>query len=109
MCVSCSPLPVDSPWALVRLNVHLVVIDVHLWDLHFKVVGKQLDGLAHGAHTWPAGGMKHLLEGRGEDPQGHWTNRFEVHIDRGIVEKLKVEVRKFRMRRTNRMKVGTRE
>lgn len=68
-------LPVDSPWALVRLNVHLVVIDIHLWDLHLKVVGQQLDGLAHCTHAWPAGGMEHLLQGWGEDPHGHWTNR----------------------------------
>lgn len=68
-------LPVDSPWALVRLNVHLIVIDIHLWDLHLKVVGQQLDGLAHCTHAWPAGGMEHLLQGWGEDPHGHWTNR----------------------------------
>lgn len=68
-------LPVDSPWALVRLNVHLIVIDIHLWDLHLKVVGQQLDGLAHSTHAWPAGGMEHLLQGWGEDPHGHWTDR----------------------------------
>lgn len=68
-------LPVDSPWALVGLNVHLIVIDVHLWDLDLKVVGQQLDGLAHGTHAWPAGGMEHLLQGWGEDPHGHWTDR----------------------------------
>jgi len=66
-------LPVDSSWALVRLDVHLIMIDVHLWDLDFEVVGQQLDGLAHGAHAWPAGGMEHLLQGWREDPQGHWT------------------------------------
>lgn len=60
------------------------MIDVHLWDLHFKVVGQQLDGLAHGAHAWPAGGMEHLLQGRGEGPQGHWTDRLQegIHEDR---------------------------
>lgn len=68
-------LPVDSPWALVGLNVHLIVIHVHLWDLHLKVVRQQLDGLAHGTHAWPAGGMEHLLQGWGEDPHGHWTDR----------------------------------
>lgn len=69
------PVPVDSPWALVGLDVHLVVVDVHLWDFHLKVVGQQLDGLAHSAHAWPARGMEHLLQGWGEDPHGHWTDR----------------------------------
>lgn len=68
-------LPVDSPWALVGLDVHLVVIDIHLWDFHLKVVGQQLDGLAHSTHAWPAGGMEHLLQGWGEDPHGHWIDR----------------------------------
>lgn len=67
-------LPVDSSWALVRLNVHLIVIDIHLWDLHFEVVGQQPDGLAHSTHAWPARGMEHLLQGWGEDPHGHWTD-----------------------------------
>lgn len=70
-------LPVDSPWALVGLDVHLVVIDIHLWDFHLKVVGQQLDGLAHSTHAWPAGGMEHLLQGWGEDPHGHWIDRAE--------------------------------
>lgn len=68
-------LPVDSSRALVGLDVHLVVVDVHLWDLHLKIVGQQLDGLAHGAHAWPAGGMEHLLQGWGENPHGHCTER----------------------------------
>lgn len=67
-------LPVDSSWALVRLNVHLIVINIHLWDLHFEVVGQQPDGLAHGTHAWPARGMEHLLQGWGEGPHGHWTD-----------------------------------
>lgn len=77
-------LPVDSSWALVRLNVHLIVIDVHLWDLHLEIVGQQLDGLAHGAHAWPARGMEHLLQGWGEDPHGHWTDGGEgaINMDR---------------------------
>ena len=68
-------LPVDSAWALVRLNVHLIVIDIHLWDLDLKVVGQQLDWLAHSTHAWPAGGMEHLLKGWGEDPHGHYAER----------------------------------
>lgn len=48
-----SSLPVDSPWALVRLDVHLVEVDIHLGDLHLKAVGQQLDGLPHGAIARP--------------------------------------------------------
>ena len=46
-------LPVDSPWALVRLDVHLVEVDIHLGDLHLEAVGQQLDGLPHGAIARP--------------------------------------------------------
>ena len=46
-------LPVDSPWALVRLDVHLVQVDIHLRDVHLEAVGQQLDGLPHGAIARP--------------------------------------------------------
>lgn len=64
------------------------MIDVHLWDFHFEVVGQQLDGLAHGAHAWPPRGMKHLLQGWGEDPQGHWTDTLQggIHKSRKQME-----------------------
>lgn len=48
-----SGLPVDSPWALVRLDVHLVEVDIHLGDLHLEAVGQQLDGLPHRAIARP--------------------------------------------------------
>lgn len=58
------------------------MVDVHFWDFHLKVVGQQLDGLAHSAHAWPARGMEHLLQGWGENPHGHWTDREgERHIN----------------------------
>lgn len=47
------PLPVDSPRALVRLDVHLVQVDIDLGDLHLEAVGQQLDGLPHGAIARP--------------------------------------------------------
>lgn len=47
-------LPVDSPGALVRLDVHLVQVDIHLGDLHLEAVGQQLDGLPHGAIARPS-------------------------------------------------------
>jgi len=46
-------LPVDSPGTLVRLDVHLVEVDVHLGDIHLEAVGQQLDGLPHGAIARP--------------------------------------------------------
>lgn len=46
-------MPVNTARALVRLDVHLVQVDVHLGDLHLEAVGQQLDGLAHGAIAWP--------------------------------------------------------
>lgn len=49
-----SILPVDSPWALVRLDVHLVEVDIHLGDLHLEAVGQQLDWLPHGAIARPS-------------------------------------------------------
>lgn len=64
-------LPVDSAWTLVGFDVHLVVVDVHLGDLHLKVVGQQLDGLPNGAHAWPPGSLEDILQGRGVQPHGH--------------------------------------
>lgn len=64
-------LPVDPPRTLIRFDVHFVVVNIHFWDLHLKVVGKQLDGLADGAHARPAGSLEHLLQGWGVRPHGH--------------------------------------
>lgn len=64
-------VPVDSTRTLVGFDVHLIVVDVHLGDLHFKVVGKQLDGLTNGAHARPPGSLEDLLQGRGVQPHGH--------------------------------------
>lgn len=55
-------LPVDSAWALVRLDVHFVKVDIHLGDLHLEAVGQQFDGLSHGAIARPP---RHGEEGLG--------------------------------------------
>lgn len=55
-------LPVDPSWALVRLDVHLVEVDIHLWDLHLEAVGQQLDWLPHGAIARP---LRHGEQGLG--------------------------------------------
>lgn len=41
--------PVDTAWTSLWLDVHVIQVDIHLWDVHLKAVGQQLDGLAHGA------------------------------------------------------------
>lgn len=45
--------PVNTPWALFWLDVHIVQVDIHLGDVHLKAVGQQLDGLPHGAIARP--------------------------------------------------------
>lgn len=42
-------IPVDAARALLGLDVHLIEVDVYLWDIHLEAVGQQLDGLSHGA------------------------------------------------------------
>lgn len=64
-------VPVDSTRTLIGFDVHLIVVDIHFGDLHFKVVGQQLDGLPNGAHPWPPGSLEDLLQGRGVRPHGH--------------------------------------
>lgn len=46
--------PVDSTWALVRLDVHLVKVYIYFGDLHLEAVGQQLDRLPHGAISRPS-------------------------------------------------------
>ena len=45
----CVCVPVDAPRTLLRLDVHLVQVDIDLGDVHLEAVGQQLDGLPHGA------------------------------------------------------------
>lgn len=42
-------LPVDPTRTFIRLDVHLVQIDVNLGDFHLEAVGQKLDGLPDGA------------------------------------------------------------
>lgn len=55
--------PVNSARTLVRLDVHLVVVDVDLRDVHFKVIGQKLDWFPHSANARPARCLEHLLQG----------------------------------------------
>lgn len=56
-------LPVDPAWALVRLDVHFIVIDIDLGDVHFKIVGQELDRFPDGSYPGPARSLEHLLQG----------------------------------------------
>lgn len=57
-------LPVDSAGTLIRLDVHLVMVNVDLRNVHLKVVGQKLDWFAHSANARPARCLEHLLQGR---------------------------------------------
>jgi len=46
-------LPVDPARTFIRLDVHLVQIDVDLGDFHLEAVGQKLDGLPKGAIARP--------------------------------------------------------
>jgi len=56
-------LPVDSARTLIWLDIHFVVIDVNLRDVHFKVIGQELDWFPHSANARPARCLEHLLQG----------------------------------------------
>lgn len=55
-------LPVDSARTLIRLDIHLVVVDVNLRDVHLKVIGQELDWFPHCANARPARCLEHLLQ-----------------------------------------------
>lgn len=56
-------LPVDSSRTLIWLDIHLVVVDVNLRDVHLKVVGQELDWFPHSANARSARCLEHLLQG----------------------------------------------
>lgn len=42
-------LPVDSAGTSIRIDVHLIEVDINLWDFHLEAVGKELDGFPNSA------------------------------------------------------------
>lgn len=56
-------LPVDSARTLIRLDIHLVVVDINLRDVHLKVIGQELDWFPHSANARPTRCLEHLLQG----------------------------------------------
>lgn len=56
-------LPVDSAWAFVGLDIHFIVIHINLGNVHFKVVGQELDGLPNSSYPRPTWRLEYLLQG----------------------------------------------
>lgn len=75
-------LPVDSARTLIWLDIHLVVVDVNLRDVHFKVVGQKLDWFPHGANARPARCLEHLLQGGQVGACSYKTERL-VRVESG--------------------------
>lgn len=55
-------LPVDSARTFIRLDIHLVVVNVNLRDVHLKVIGQELDWFPHCANARPSRCLEHLLQ-----------------------------------------------
>lgn len=56
-------LPVDSAWTFIGLDIHFIVIHVNLRNVHFKIVGQELDRLPYGSYPRPTWCLKYLLQG----------------------------------------------
>ena len=56
-------LPVDSAWTFVGLDIHFIMVHIDLGNVHFKVVGQELDGLPNGSYPGPTRRLKYLLQG----------------------------------------------
>lgn len=55
-------LPVHSPRTLIWFDIHLIEVDINLWDFNLEAVGQQFNGFAHGAIAGTSG---HHEEGLG--------------------------------------------
>lgn len=56
-------LPVDSAWTFIGFDIHFIMIHIDLGNVHFKVVGQELDGLPDSSYPGPTWCLKHLLQG----------------------------------------------
>lgn len=54
-------LPVNSPWAFLRLDVYVIMVHLQLGNFHFKEVGLKLDCPAHCAKVWPLRWFEDIL------------------------------------------------
>lgn len=76
-------LPVDSARTLIRLDIHLVVVDVNLRNIHLKVIGQKLDWFPHSANARPARCLEHLLQGGQVGSRSYKTKRL-MRVESGI-------------------------
>lgn len=54
-------LPVNSPWAFLRLYIYVVMVHLQLGYFHFKEVGLKLDCSTHCAKVWPLRWFEDIL------------------------------------------------
>lgn len=47
--------PVHPPRTLIWFDIHLIEVDINLWDFNLEAVGQQFNGLAHGAIAGTSG------------------------------------------------------
>lgn len=55
-------LPVDSARTFVGFDIHFIMIHINLGNVHFKVIGQELDGLPNSSYPGPTRRLKHLLQ-----------------------------------------------
>lgn len=54
-------LPVNSPWAFLRLDVYVIMVHLQLGYFHFKEVSLKLDCPTHCAKVWPLRWFEDIL------------------------------------------------
>ncbi len=60
----CLHSPVDPAGSLFRLDVDVIMVDVHLGDLHLEVIGQQANRLPHRTQAGPAWWLEEGGRGR---------------------------------------------
>lgn len=51
-------LPVDSSGSFFWFDIHVIVINIDLRDLHLEMVGQEADGLPNSSQAWATGGLE---------------------------------------------------
>lgn len=83
-------LPVDSARTFIRLDIHLVVVNVNLRDVHLKVIGQELDWFPHCANARPSRCLEHLLQ-RGQVCARSYKTKRLVRVESGNLLTLRSE------------------
>lgn len=89
-------LPVDSARTLIWFDIHLVVVDVNLRDVHLKVIGQELDWFPHCANARPSRCLEHLLQ-RGQVCACSYKAKRLVRVKSGHILTLLSETQLWRM------------